>query len=140
MRVWTPDETRELLKLWPVASASQIGEKLQRPRAAVISKALRLRSQGALPAGPKHFDINPRKRPRPRAMPPPPPQPPPPPPPPGDSLAMRPCSILELEAGRCHWPLGELTAVATTFCGGATLPGRRYCVHHLRIARSEHNG
>ena len=62
------------------------------------------------------------------------------PPPPGDSLAMRPCSILELEAGRCHWPLGELTAIATLFCGGVALPGRRYCVHHLRIARSEHNG
>jgi hypothetical protein len=42
MRIWRPDETRELVELWPIASASQIGEKLQRPRSAIASKALRL--------------------------------------------------------------------------------------------------
>ena len=66
---------------------------------------------------------NPRKR-RTRAQPPqiritlPPPQV-------DDSLAMQSCSILELDQTRCHWPLGEVNAIATEFCGGATVPGRR---------------
>ena len=44
------------------------------------------------------------------------------------------CSILELDQTRCHWPLGEST-IATEFCGGAAVPGRRYCPHQLRMAR-----
>ena len=77
---------------------------------------------------------NPRKR-RTRAQPPqirimqPPPQG-------DDSLAMQSCSILELDQTRCHWPLGEVNAIATEFCGGATVPGHRYCTHHLRMARN----
>jgi GcrA cell cycle regulator len=77
---------------------------------------------------------NPRKR-RTRAQPPqiriiqPPPQG-------DDSLAMQSCSILELDQTRCHWPLGEVNVIATEFCGGATVPSRRYCLHHLRMARN----
>jgi GcrA cell cycle regulator len=58
-----------------------------------------------------------------------------PPPQVDDSLAMQSCSILELDQTRCHWPLGEVNAIATEFCGGAAVPGRRYCPHHLRMAR-----
>jgi hypothetical protein len=46
--------------------------------------------------------------------------------------AMRPCSILELDATRCHWPLGGFHNVAAQFCGGTPAPGHRYCPHHLR--------
>jgi GcrA cell cycle regulator len=49
---------------------------------------------------------------------------------------MRVCSILELDATRCHWPLGKLHEVAVQFCGGNAAPGRRYCLHHLRIGRA----
>ena len=48
---------------------------------------------------------------------------------------MRPCALIELDDGRCHWPLGDVHQVATLFCGGATVPGHRYCPHHLRMAR-----
>ena len=40
-----------------------------------------------------------------------------------------------LDQTRCHWPLGEVNAITTEFCGGAAVPGRRYCPHHLRMAR-----
>jgi hypothetical protein len=50
------------------------------------------------------------------------------------SLARQPCSILELDQTRCHWPLGEAHDAATLFCGGAPTPGRSYCPHHLRMA------
>jgi hypothetical protein len=49
-------------------------------------------------------------------------------------LNMRPCSILELDATRCHWPLGGMHDAATQFCGGTPAPGHRYCPHHLRVA------
>ena len=54
-----------------------------------------------------------------------------------DALDMRPCSLLELDDSRCRWPLGEAEAVATMFCGGDAVPGRRYCPHHLRRARGQ---
>ena len=38
-----------------------------------------------------------------------------PPPQVDDSLAMQPCSILELDTTRCHWPLGPIDEVATSF-------------------------
>ena len=54
-------------------------------------------------------------------------------------LNMRPCSILELDRTRCHWPLGGLHDAATRFCGGTPAPGQRYCPHHLRLAHSQHS-
>jgi GcrA cell cycle regulator len=50
------------------------------------------------------------------------------------SRPRQPCSILELDQTRCHWPLGEVYDAATLFCGGAPTPGRSYCPHHLRKA------
>ena len=54
-------------------------------------------------------------------------------------LNMRPCSILELDATRCHWPLGGFHDAAMQFCGGAPMPGRRYCAYHLRLAHGQHS-
>jgi len=56
-----------------------------------------------------------------------------PPPPPSLNDAM-PCSILELDQTRCHWPLGKLNAIATEFCGGVPAAGQSYCPHHLRMS------
>jgi hypothetical protein len=39
----------------------------------------------------------------------------PPPPPINDSLAVRPCSLLELDGKRCHWPLGPVDEVPAEF-------------------------
>jgi len=139
MSTWTDEETRKLVDLWPVASAAQIAKRLQRPRWSVCAKAQRLRRDGVLPpGGEKCFEQNPwpvrakpeaiaaRKPAAPLlhdaanlAM---------------QPLAMRPRSILELDKTRCRWPLGNIHAVAVEYCGGATLPGKRYCPHHLWLA------
>ncbi len=133
MSDWTETETRELVTLWPKASASQIAARLKRPRGSVTGKVQRLQQDGVLPRGVKHFEVVPvqprtigkvwltetfRHRPSPL----------------DDSLAMQPCTIYELDATRCRWPLGEMHQVAMLFCGGAAAPGQRYCAHHLRMA------
>jgi hypothetical protein len=73
MSRWTDEELRELVTLWPTNSASEIAKRLHRLRSAVRGKAVRLRQEGLLPPNlPKHFDVNPPKRPRPGPKPPPP--------------------------------------------------------------------
>jgi GcrA cell cycle regulator len=124
MSRWTDEELRELVTLWPTNSASQIAKRLQRPRWTIRSKAKRLRQEGRLPRNLlKHFDVNPpmRRPPQNKIMSPKPP------------LEMRPCSVLELDATRCHWPLGGFHDVAVQFCGGIAATGHRYCPHHLRM-------
>jgi hypothetical protein len=137
MSNWTDEEIRELISLWPTHSAMQIAKRLHRPRSAICGKARRLHANGVLPdtGGVKHFEIKPRtaqaRRARARIL------PPPPPPPVGDSLAMRPCSILELNRTRCHWPLGGFHDVAVQFCGGTAAPGHRYCRYHLGMVHGQ---
>ena len=96
MSRWTDEELRELVTLWPTNSASEIAKRLHRLRSAVRGKAVRLRQEGLLPPNlPKHFDVNPPKRPR--------PGPKPrimaeaPPPSVDDSLAIQPCPIIETD-------------------------------------------
>ncbi len=148
MSEWSDAETRELVSLWPTASAAQIAKRLHRPIGAITSKATRLRQEGLLPAGvAKHFAVNPWwvrqvRPPKPisfhdrkklgarraefqRS------------PPVDDTLDMRPCALIELDDCRCHWPLGDIEAVAVMFCGSAAVPGRCYCAHHLRRARGQ---
>ena len=132
MSRWTDEELRELVTLWPTSTAAQIAYRLRRPRAAVCGKVQRLLREGLLEGKNAKHPV-PQKR-RTRARPPRtritllPPQV-------DDRLAMQPCSILELDATRCHWPLGEVDAVATEFCGDPPAPGHRYCPRHLRMAR-----
>ena len=131
---WTDLETRTLVDLWPTTSAAQIARRLQRSRNSISGKAKRLRLDGAS----KLFEVPPRKplalparipksrvrtmtrKPLPSI---------------DDSPAMDPCSILELDRTRCHWPLGDVNAVTMQFCGGDVVPGQRYCAHHQRMAR-----
>ena len=141
---WTAQEISLLIGLWPTASAAQISKWLNRSRGSVCGKAMRLRSDGVLPAEvEKHFEVNPAVQTRPGRAPatvtsviPAKPTPPvdatvPPP-------EMRRCSLLELDDGQCRWPLGAVAEVATLFCGGDTVPGRCYCAHHLQRASCRH--
>src|SRR5205085_5717915 len=58
--IWSDAETRELVTLWPTASAAQIAKRLHRPIGAITGKASRLRRDGVLPAGgEKHFAVSP---------------------------------------------------------------------------------
>ena len=141
---WTTQEISLLIGLWPNASAAQISEQLNRSRASVCGKAMRLRRDNLLPADvEKHFVVNPAVQTRPvpakttvtsitPAKPTPPVDATVPPP------EMRRCSLLELEDGQCRWPLGTVTEVATLFCGDDAVPGRCYCAHHLQRASCRH--
>ena len=135
MREWTVSEIDTLVALWSAAAAAQIAKRLHRPTGAISGKASRLRREGVLPAGggAKQYDVTPwptrsqlisqtehlrshrqtRRHFR------------------DNALAMQPCTLIELDAGRCHWPLDVIEAVATMFCGGGAVePGRRH--HHWR--------
>ena len=63
---WTTQEISLLIGLWPNASAAQISKWLNRSRGSVCGKAMRLRSDGVLPADvEKHFEVNPAVQTRP---------------------------------------------------------------------------
>jgi GcrA cell cycle regulator len=129
--LWTETETRELIVLWPTASASQIARQLQRPRSAIIGKVKRLRDEGVLPTETvKRFDsVSVQARPK-RS----------PPVTLGPAPALDgtvPCSILDLDDSRCRWPLGEMHEVAVLFCGGVAKTDCPYCAHHLWMAHGQ---
>lgn len=44
------------------------------------------------------------------------------------------CSLLEITADACHWPLGDPHAADFAFCGNTAVPGLSYCVGHARMA------
>jgi biotin operon repressor len=50
MSLWTDEEIRGLISLWPVASATQIADRLHRSRSAVCRMVARLRQEGVLPS------------------------------------------------------------------------------------------
>ena len=63
---WTTQEISLLIGLWPHASAAQISKQLNRSRASVCGKAMRLRRDDLLPADvEKHFEVNPAVQTRP---------------------------------------------------------------------------
>jgi GcrA cell cycle regulator len=43
-------------------------------------------------------------------------------------------SLLELTEDTCHWPVGDPGSPEFFFCGGQSLNGLPYCVHHSRVA------
>jgi GcrA cell cycle regulator len=139
MTDWSDAEVRELVTLWPKASAAQIARCLHRPRAAICGKIGRLRQDGLLPYGAeKHLEVKPqpdRHVRLPRATAEPTIRPQKPLQPNLVSVQMRPCSILELDDSRCHWPLGDVYEIATAFCGGLAVRGCPYCPHHSQMAR-----
>jgi GcrA cell cycle regulator len=44
------------------------------------------------------------------------------------------CSLLDLEGGRCRWPLSDPGKADFGFCGHEAIAGISYCVGHARIA------
>lgn len=43
-------------------------------------------------------------------------------------------SLLELNEGTCHWPVGSPESSEFSFCGAPTLTGLPYCASHARMA------
>jgi GcrA cell cycle regulator len=137
---WTTQKISLLTGLGPNASAGQISRRLNRSRASVCGKAMRLRRRDLWPAVvEKHLEVKPVQT-RPSStktmvtsiM------PAKPTPPVDDTVPpreMRRCSLLELDNGECRWPLGDVHQAVAQFCGEAAMPGFPYCGHHLRMAR-----
>lgn len=50
------------------------------------------------------------------------------------SIEMNPCSLVELDAHRCHWPVGDPALPSFHFCGAPPREGRSYCAAHHQIA------
>jgi GcrA cell cycle regulator len=44
------------------------------------------------------------------------------------------CTLLELERGKCRWPINNPGAEDFCFCGNEPVEGLPYCVGHARIA------
>jgi GcrA cell cycle regulator len=44
------------------------------------------------------------------------------------------CTLLELDAEKCHWPIGDPGQPDFFFCGGKTGSGTPYCGYHARVA------
>jgi hypothetical protein len=66
MMPWTTQEISLLIGHWPTVSAAQISKWLNRSRASVCGKAMRLRGNDLLPADvEKHFEVNPAVQTRP---------------------------------------------------------------------------
>lgn len=45
------------------------------------------------------------------------------------------CTLLELGAGKCRWPVGEPHSAEFFFCGGDAPEGQSYCRYHHDAAR-----
>ncbi len=46
----------------------------------------------------------------------------------------QPCSLLELAACKCRWPVSNGSATAFAFCGNDAVGGLPYCAGHARMA------
>ena len=44
------------------------------------------------------------------------------------------CSLVELAAGKCRWPIGDPAATDFCFCGNGAVDGLSYCAGHARLA------
>jgi GcrA cell cycle regulator len=44
------------------------------------------------------------------------------------------CSLLELEQGKCRWPISDPGAADFAFCGNEAIAGFSYCAGHARMA------
>ena len=162
---WTNPAHVELLKeLWPSGlSAAQISAALAREfsdacytRSAIIGKAHRLGLSGReKPATPQRAPLKPPSKPgktrqfsRIALTPPvapvipslPRPERSPPVGTEGEPAGENSCTLMELSANRCRWPIGPLMQPAELFCGEAfTTEGRDeksppYCDHHLDLS------
>ncbi len=44
------------------------------------------------------------------------------------------CTLLELNEGKCRWPIGDPGSTEFFFCGGKPLEALPYCGYHSRLA------
>jgi GcrA cell cycle regulator len=143
METWTPERVEQLRSFVVTGlTCSQIAAQIGVTRNAVIGKIHRLGLSPGRPAGGATRTCPPRAR-QPRAA--------------GQRKLLRlmwsdgapaadaeatsatvesaqPCSLLDLERGKCRWPVGEPAGADLIFCGNAAADGFSYCAGHARMA------
>jgi GcrA cell cycle regulator len=150
MPAWTTHQKNHLKAIWGTMTATQIMRDpifQGRSRSAICGAAKRF----GLTRTVKHYDVDPRNHPRPRpnpesiTM----PRPAAKPKPPRITVAVatpaavvvasdapvHPCTMLDLDATTCRWPIWHaVTDHVEFYCGATPLDGLPYCAHHSRIA------
>jgi len=51
-----------------------------------------------------------------------------------DVVSPEPCSLFNLTARKCRWPIGSVGTPEFNFCGNSTADGVSYCTGHARMA------
>lgn len=51
-----------------------------------------------------------------------------------DVVSTEPCSLFNLTARKCRWPIGAVGTPDFNFCGNGTADGVSYCTGHARMA------
>jgi GcrA cell cycle regulator len=49
-------------------------------------------------------------------------------------ISTHPCSLIDIDAHQCRWPIGDPASTHFLFCGNDAIAGFTYCVGHARMA------
>jgi GcrA cell cycle regulator len=49
-------------------------------------------------------------------------------------ISAHPCSLIDIDAHQCRWPIGDPASTNFLFCGNDAIAGFAYCVGHARMA------
>ena len=49
-------------------------------------------------------------------------------------ISTHPCSLIDIDAHQCRWPIGDPASTNFLFCGNDAIAGFTYCLGHARIA------
>ena len=49
-------------------------------------------------------------------------------------ISAHPCSLVDIAARQCRWPIGDPASTNVLFCGNDAINGFTYCVGHARMA------
>jgi GcrA cell cycle regulator len=49
-------------------------------------------------------------------------------------ISTQPCSLIDIDAHQCRWPIGDPASTNFLFCGNDAVAGFNYCLGHARMA------
>jgi GcrA cell cycle regulator len=49
-------------------------------------------------------------------------------------ISTHPCSLIDIDAHQCRWPIGDPASTNFLFCGNDAIAGFTYCFGHARMA------
>ena len=49
-------------------------------------------------------------------------------------ISTHPCSLIDIDAHQCRWPIGDPASTNFLFCGNDAIAGFTYCLGHARMA------